>query len=352
MRGSALAKRLLTGKLRRWRPQLWFTYHLYQKAPDWLGPPIAKAMAIPYVVAEAAYAPKRAAGRWDAGLAAVAAALRQADTVLMLNPNDEQCVAPLLRRRRGAVHEVHAYRHLSEFAVWKRRARNRPASVEPVLPFLSVTPYWRAAKRRPEHRNAAARRFGIPAAPPWLLAVGMMRSGDKLDSYRLLARALIGLADRPWRLIVVGDGPAQDDVRGSFAPLRRRVHFLGELPARDLVSLYAVSDLFVWPAINEAIGMAILEAQAAGLPAVVGETGATGVIVATGETGVLVPEGGLLPFRRAIGRLLAGPDERHALSKAAVRRTGHFHDIDRAASHLDSVVKAAVARARQRRSRR
>src|SRR5205085_1403412 len=141
------------------------------------------------VVAEAAYAPRRAGGRWNTGLDAVAAALRQADTALMLNPNDEECVAPLLRRRRGALYSEHgAFGAGDDFAPWVRRARTRPAAAEPLLPFLATKPYRQAAKRRTEHRKDAARNFGIPAAPPWLLAVGMMRPGDKLDSYRLLAR--------------------------------------------------------------------------------------------------------------------------------------------------------------------
>src|SRR3546814_1683340 len=46
----------------RQRPQLWFTYHLYYKAPDWIGPKVARALRIPYVVAEASVAYKRASG--------------------------------------------------------------------------------------------------------------------------------------------------------------------------------------------------------------------------------------------------------------------------------------------------
>src|SRR5262245_55798755 len=45
------------------RPELWFTYHLYYKAPDWLGPAVCAALDIPYVVAEASHANKRADGR-------------------------------------------------------------------------------------------------------------------------------------------------------------------------------------------------------------------------------------------------------------------------------------------------
>src|SRR5215469_833477 len=33
-------------------PEAWFTYHLYHKAPDWLGPDVATALGIPYIIAE------------------------------------------------------------------------------------------------------------------------------------------------------------------------------------------------------------------------------------------------------------------------------------------------------------
>src|SRR5260221_9849429 len=47
---AALGQRTAERLLCRWRrapgtaPQLWLTYHLYYKAPDWLGPAISKAL--------------------------------------------------------------------------------------------------------------------------------------------------------------------------------------------------------------------------------------------------------------------------------------------------------------------
>jgi glycosyltransferase involved in cell wall biosynthesis len=349
---AAEAKRLLRTTLKRWRPDLWFTYHLYQKAPDWLGPPLAKALGIPYLVAEAAYAPRRSKGRWDQGLAAVAGALRRADTALMLNPNDEECVVPLLRERAGAIHTVDDFLVTGkDFVPWIRGAAIRPAAAEPLLPFLETAPYRAAYAQRERHRRAVANRFRIPPAPPWLLAVGMMREGDKLASYRLLARALTGLEQRRWRLLVVGDGPARGAVGAAFARLRKRVHFLGALGEADLVPVYAASDLYVWPAINEAIGMSILEAQAAGLPVVAGDVGAIGVVVAPGVSGRLVPEGRAAPFRRAVAGLLAQPKLRREMAKAAAAGAALFHDIDAAAAHLDTVLRAAVARCGKQRRR-
>src|SRR5262245_36833227 len=34
-------------------PDVWLTYHVYHKAPDWLGPEISKVLRIPYVICEA-----------------------------------------------------------------------------------------------------------------------------------------------------------------------------------------------------------------------------------------------------------------------------------------------------------
>ena len=45
-------------------PALWFTYHCYYKAPDLLGPAVANALGIPYVISEASISPKRRDGPW------------------------------------------------------------------------------------------------------------------------------------------------------------------------------------------------------------------------------------------------------------------------------------------------
>ena len=68
--GRARAERLLrrfVARPKSARPDLWFTYHVYYKAPDWIGPRVADGLAIPYVVAEASVANKRAGGPWNAG---------------------------------------------------------------------------------------------------------------------------------------------------------------------------------------------------------------------------------------------------------------------------------------------
>jgi glycosyltransferase involved in cell wall biosynthesis len=300
--GARAAERLL----HRWRrspnaaPELWFTYHLYYKAPDWLGPDISAALGIPYVVAEASSAPKRAGGIWAFGHGAVERALRRADLVLALNPADRECVVPLLRD---------------------------PQRWVALPPFLDARPY--AVRGERVHQ---------PAVPPRLIAVAMMRPGDKLASYQLLGDALGRLLDLDWSLDIVGDGDASGAVAAALAPLGRRVTYRGALDDAAVGAALAEADLFVWPAINEAFGMALLEAQASGLPVVAGASGGVGGIVASGETGLLVPPGDAAAFAAAVRRLIARPDLRIAMGAAARAKVARDHDLPAAASRLAAAL--------------
>ena len=112
------------------------------------------------------------------------------------------------------------------------------------------------------------------------------------------------------------------------------------------------ADLLVWPAVNEAIGLAVLEAQAAGLPAVVGRAGALDGIVADGKTGVLVAPGDTRAFAAAIAGLLADAGRRRAFGKAALAKTRRLHDLAAAAKTLDRELRAALRRFARRRVRR
>jgi glycosyltransferase involved in cell wall biosynthesis len=315
-RGEAEADRLVARFRRgRWAPQLWFTYHLYHKAPDWVGPRAAKALGIPYVVAEASYAPKRADGPWAGGHRAVAAALAAADRLFVLNANDLACTRPLLAKPERAVR---------------------------LAPFVDSEPYRRAARERLRHRAGIARRHRIPPDEPWLLAVAMMRPGDKLASYRVLGQALKRVAFRPWRLLVVGSGAAEPEVRRALAPLGGRVTYLGAIDERRLPPYYAAADLFVWPAINEAIGMAILEAQAAGTPAVVGRSGAIAAIVAYDATGLVLPVGDVAAFAAGVAALLKDAAARRRMGVNALAKVAAQHDLDAAARALERALAATL----------
>ena len=88
------------------------------------------------------------------------------------------------------------------------------------------------------------------------------------------------LTDLDWSLDIVGDGEARGEVAAALAPLGARIRWRGALDEAAVAAALAEADLFVWPAINEAFGMALLEAQASGLPVVAGASGGVCGIVA------------------------------------------------------------------------
>jgi glycosyltransferase involved in cell wall biosynthesis len=317
--GAALARRAVRRfetRSARDRPQAWFTYHLYYKAPDWIGPQVARALGIPYLVAEASLAHKRAGGPWDLGHRATVAALDQAAAVILLNPTDAE-ILPHQDR------------------LW------------PLDPFLDPTPYRAAALERTQHRAQLADDLGFDPQAVWILSVAMMRPGDKLASYRILAEALHNLADRPWQLILVGDGSERPEIETAFAWARStaqgvRVHFAGALEGPDLIRLYAACDLYAWPAVNEAYGMAFLEAQAAGLPVVAGRSGGVPVVVRHGETGLLAAPDDTATFAAALGALLDDPGKRQGFAAAAPAAVAARHSLAAASRRLDRILHAVV----------
>lgn len=299
-------------------PDAWITYHAYHKSPDWLGPELAAARRIPYLLVEASFATKQARGPWAAGHARMAATLAAADVVLAMTAHDMPGLAAAIRP---------------------------PTKLERLAPFLDTAPYAEAGRSRADHRAAWAARLDLDPARPWLLTVAMMRPGVKRDSYALLADAIRRLpAELPWQLIAVGDGPVRGEITDMLGALgHESVRLPGRLDETELAGLYAASDLFLWPAIGEAYGMVFLEAQAAGLPVVAGATGGVGEVVRDRDGGRLVTSNDSGAFAHAAAELLAAPAERAAEGERAARRIEAEHGLAHAARCLDTALREAVA---------
>jgi glycosyltransferase involved in cell wall biosynthesis len=172
----------------------------------------------------------------------------------------------------------------------------------------------------------------------------MMRAGDKLESFRALARALGRLRDLPWRLLIAGDGPARADVEAIFAAeAPQRAVFLGALPLETVAAVYAAADLCVWPAINEAYGMAMLEAQAAGLPVVSCMTRGVPDVVEHGRTGLLAPAGDERAIAGLVRELLFDEPRRIRMGAAAAQFAAGERGIEPAAARLRSLLTNLTA---------
>ena len=304
--GACFAHRLAHKLQRTLDPQLWLTYHVHHKAPDLLGPAVSAALRIPYVIVEASIAPRRREGPWAVGYADALTSILAADAIVSLNPVD--------------VAEV-------------SRARGHDAASDLLPAFIDVENLIGQGLRRATDSSDAVVQ---------LIAVAMMRDGAKIASYRLLAGALSRLTDLRWHLRIVGDGPMRDDVEALFEPLRERVSFLGELDrpavARELLS----SDLFAWPAIDEAFGLAFIEAQACGVPVVGANTPGVASVVAANRTGLLASVGDTSAFAEAMRRLITDTSLRAGMAAEAQRYVRQRHDVPSAATRLDAILRRVV----------
>jgi len=136
------------------KPDLWFTYHPYYKAPDLIGPGLASAFAVPYVTAEASYSRRRNAGLWADAQALVARAVAQAALNICFTQRDRQGLADAIP----------------------------DAAFGMLSPFIDTSVFLETPAR---------------GCPTRLVTVAMMRQGDKVESYRMLAQALASIGHLP-----------------------------------------------------------------------------------------------------------------------------------------------------------
>ena len=132
----------------------------------------------------------------------------------------------------------------------------------------------------------------------------------------LLAAAPLVLERHPdVRFVIAGDGELRGELQQQAAPLGDRVQLLGErVDVPDLLASFA---LFAFPSQFEGLCVAVIEAQAAGVPVVATPVGGIVENVVDGETGLLVPPGNARALADAIVRLLDDPALARSLAERA-----------------------------------
>jgi glycosyltransferase involved in cell wall biosynthesis len=88
-------------------------------------------------------------------------------------------------------------------------------------------------------------------------------------------------------LIFAGTGPDFDRFKTKYN--EESIHFLGYIENQDLPQIYSSADLLVFPSETDTFGMAVLEAQSCGVPALVSHIGGPRNIIVDGNTGYVLP---------------------------------------------------------------
>jgi glycosyltransferase involved in cell wall biosynthesis len=168
----------------------------------------------------------------------------------------------------------------------------------------------------PHHRDPALRsRWGAGDSTLVLLYVGRLAAEKNLDTLKLAYAAILS-GQRDVRLVLVGKGPLEGELRARFP----EAILAGPRSGPELSAHYASADLFLFPSLTETYGNVTAEALASGLPVVAFASGAAALLVRTGSNGALVEAGNNAAFVDAAVALSAQQPQLPILGKAARRR--------------------------------
>lgn len=148
---------------------------------------------------------------------------------------------------------------------------------------------------------------------------------DLIWAFHLLFQAL----EQQAALVLMGDGPERNDL-AEFARsvgCRDSVYFTGHRD--DARELLGQLNAFCLPSAFEGMSNSLMEAMAAGVPAVVSDIAANTELVRHEHTGLVVPVGDSVAMGKALRRLLTDTELAQTLASRAVTQIREEHSVSK-----------------------
>ena len=227
----------------------------------------------------------------------------------------------------------------------------RAAGVD--LPTVIVPPGVDVERFRPldeQERATARRHFALPDDVALVVAISRLVPRKGFDVL-IAAADRLASTGRPLAVAIAGSGRDEARLRRLAAAGSVPVYFLGRVPDADLPALYGCADVFAmccrdrWSGLEqEGFGIVFVEAAAAGVAQLAGDSGGAAEAVTDGQTGIVVrhpqdPEAVAI----ALARLLDDPALRCRLGAAARRRAVTDFSYDLLAARLGASLRALAS---------
>ncbi len=197
------------------------------------------------------------------------------------------------------------------------------------------------------YQESVRQKFNLYPRIPKILYVGWLieRKGPQV-----LMEALKQLVADPWQAVFVGPDHGLFNRLKDMADnlgIAERVRISSPLNQSDLLALYDLSDIFVFPTLSqdEGFGLVGLEALAHGKPVVASRTGAIPEVI--GDAGLYFEPGNSAQLADRIHQLLVDENMRHEMSLAAIARSREF-DWSKTASNVETLYKVAIEKCLER----
>ena len=225
----------------------------------------------------------------------------------------------------------------NEGARARMQRRGVPADRLSVLPQLGVDPGRYAQGDAGRGREAGA----PPAAGhPVVGFVGRVVPEKGID---VLVDAL---APMEARLLVVGDGPARDDLQARTTHWPKgKAHFVGRASDIAVPDFLACMDVLVLPSRTtpswaEQFGHVLIEAMAAGVPVVGSSSGAIPEVI--GEAGLVFSEGDATALRAQLSAVLGDAGLRTRLTSLGRARVERLYTNDRVVRAQRAIYRTVI----------
>ena len=230
----------------------------------------------------------------------------------------------------------------------RRAQANLPRSVD-VPPGVDSS---RFAPLGVPGRVAAREVFKLTPEAPVVLSVSRLVPRKGMDVLIEAAARLRSSGEFPrLEVVIAGKGRDRERLERLISKTSAPVRLLGRVSDAELPDLYGAADIFVlccrgrWRGLEqEGFGIVLLEAAAAGLPCIAGDSGGASDAVADQLTGLVVanPEDSA-ELAGALARLLRNPGEAARMGTEGRLRAMRSFSYDLLAERLRDGLDAAVA---------
>jgi len=172
--------------------------------------------------------------------------------------------------------------------------------------------------------------------PPHVVCVARLARVKNLGLL-LDACALLEARGVHYRCVLVGDGPAREELAAARARLRLEgvVELVGAADQGQVLEWWRRAAVAVLTSENEGMPVSLMEAAACGVPAVATAVGGVSELVVDGETGLLTPPGDADALATALERLIRDPETAASLGAAARRRAEERFSVR---EHVDRLL--------------
>lgn len=190
-----------------------------------------------------------------------------------------------------------------------------------------------------QRRDAIRASLGVAADAFLVGGVGRLER-VKGFSYFVSAAHLIAATVPEARFVLAGQGALEGDLRDQAKRLGERFQFLGLRD--DVPDLMAAVDVLVAPSLNEGMGRVLLEAGAAGAPAVASAVGGMPDILVDGVTGVLVPPRDPQAIAEAVISLARDRDRRRGMGEMARAIVVPAYGVGRMVKQIEALYEELI----------